>query len=126
MAKRILVIDDTDMMLTLLEYMVHMAGYEVMTASDASLAVAQLETITPDLILLDVLMPHVSGYDFIAAVREHHQAIPIILLTVKELTPEEVEQLGVVGYVRKPFRHSELLTLLHTLLSNPQRGNASG
>ncbi len=124
MAKLVLIIDDLCIMLDLVEYMLQMAGYEVMTVSDALTALAQIETTSPDLILLDVMMPHMSGYDFIEQLRQRHHAIPIVLLTVKEHTPEEVEHLGVAGYLRKPFHHSELLNLLHELLSDPQQRNA--
>ena len=95
-----------------------MAGYEVMTASNAPIALARLETTAPDLILLDVKMPHRSGYECIEQLRHRHRAIPIVLLTVKKHTPEEIEQLGVAGYLRKPFRHRELLSMLTALLSD--------
>jgi len=111
-------------MLDLVEYMLQMAGYEVMIVSDALTALAQIETISPDLILLDVMMPTMNGYQFIEELHHRHQAIPIVLLTVKEHTPEEVEQLGVAGYLRKPFHQSELLSLLHQLLSDPQNSHA--
>ncbi len=58
MAKLVLVVDDLCIMLGLVEYMLQMAGYEVMTVSDAFTALAQIETISPDLILLDVMMPY--------------------------------------------------------------------
>ncbi len=82
MPKRVLVIDDIAIILDLAEYMLQMAGYEVATALDAPTALAQIETTTPDLILLDVMMPHMSGYDFIEQLRQRHIPIPIILLTV--------------------------------------------
>ena len=124
MAKLVLVIDDLCIMLDLVEYMLQMAGYEVITVSDALTALAQIETISPDLILLDVMMPYMSGYQFIDELRQRHQAIPIVLLTVKEHTPQELEQLGVASYLRKPFHQSELLSLLHQLLSDPQNSHA--
>ena len=119
MSKQVLIIDDICAMLDLVEDILQMAGYEVMTASDARTALAQLETTTPDLILLDVMMPRMSGYECIEQLRHRHRAIPIILLTVKKHTPEEIEQLGVAGYLRKPFHHQELLSMLTELLSDP-------
>jgi DNA-binding response OmpR family regulator len=118
MTKRVLVIDDIGVILDLVKYMVQMAGYEVMTAADAPTALGQIETITPDLILLDIMMPKMSGYAFIEQLRQRHLPIPIILLTVKEHTPEELEQLGVAGYLRKPFHCNELLSKLHELLND--------
>jgi two-component system, OmpR family, response regulator len=124
MPKRVLVINDIPLILDLVAYVVQMAGYEVTPVSDAHTALEQIETTTPDLILLDVMMPQMSGYQFIEELRERHQTIPIVLLTVKEHTPEEVEHLGVAGHLRKPFRQSELLSLLHKLLSDPHKSNA--
>jgi len=124
MPKRVLVIDDIGIILDLTEYMLQMAGYEVVTTSDALTALAQIETTAPDLILLDVMMPNMSGYEFIEQLRQRHYGIPIILLTVKEHTPEEVQQLGVAGYLRKPFHLSDLLSKLHELLNNPHNSNA--
>ncbi len=119
MAKRVLVIDDIGIILDLAKEILQRAGYEVMTASDALTALAQMETTAPDLILLDVMIPHMSGYDFIDELRQRHHAIPIILLTVKKHTPEELEQLGVAGYLRKPFHRSELLRQIKELLGTP-------
>jgi len=64
-----------------------------------------------------------SGYDFIEQLRQRGHAIPIVLLTGKEHAPEEIEHLGVAGYLRKPFRLRELLKLLQTLLKDPQQRN---
>jgi len=119
--KRVLVIDDIGVILDLVEFLLQMRGYEVMTATDAASALALIEKITPDLILLDIMMPNMSGYEFIAQLRKrqnHSVAIPIMLLTVKEHTPEEVELLGVAGYLRKPFHQKELLSKIEELLSD--------
>jgi DNA-binding response OmpR family regulator len=124
MPKRVLVIDDICIMLDLLEYMLHLAGYQVVTARDALTALAQIETLHPDLIVLDIMMPTMNGYEFIEQLRHRHQAIPIVLLTVKEHTPEEVERLGVAGYLRKPFHQSELLHQVKALLGDAHKSNA--
>ncbi len=124
MPKRVLVIDDIGIILDLVEYMLQMAGYEVVTTSNALSALAQIETTSPDLILLDVMMPNMSGYEFIEQLRQRHYSIPIILLTVKEHTPEEVQRLGIAGYLRKPFHQSDLLSKLRELLNNPHNSNA--
>src|SRR5215472_17547376 len=109
MPERVLVIDDISLILDVVANTVHMSGYEVIAASDARAALAQIEITAPDLILLDVMMPHMSGYDFIEQLRQRGHAIPIVLLTGKEHAPEEIEHLGVAGYLRKPFRLRELL-----------------
>jgi CheY-like chemotaxis protein len=119
--KRVLVIDDIGIILELVEFLLQMGGYDVVTATDAASALAQIMTTMPDLILLDIMMPNMSGYEFIAQLRQrqnHYATIPIMLLTVKEHTPEEVEQLGAVGYLRKPFHQKELLSKIDELLSD--------
>jgi DNA-binding response OmpR family regulator len=117
--KRVLVIDDIGIILDIVEYFLQMEGYEVVTAIDAVSALAQIEKITPDLIVLDIMMPHMNGYEFLAQLRQrqnHYAAIPILLLTVKELTPDEVKKLGGAGYLRKPFHQKELLSKIQELL----------
>ncbi len=124
MKKRVLVIDDAVGILDVVTIMLEMESYEVFTPLDASIALARIETTAPDLILLDVVLPTMSGYECIEQLRRHHAAIPILLFTVLKYTPEEVEQLGVVGYLRKPFHRSELLHQIKELLGDPHENNA--
>ncbi len=122
MKKRVLVIDDSIVILDLVQLMLQHEGYEVFTAQDGLVALEQLEMTTPDLILLDLIMPRMSGYDFIQEVQQHRKhflSIPIILLTAVQQTQDQFEQLGAAGYLQKPFRRSELLSKLSDLLSNP-------
>ena len=119
--KRVLVIDDIGVILDLVKSLLQMGGYDVVTATDAASALVQIEKTKPDLILLDIMMPNISGYDFIIQLRQrqnHYAAIPIMLLTVWKHTPEEIKQLGVAGYLRKPFHPKELLSKIEELLSN--------
>lgn len=120
--KRVLVIDDMCIMLDLIEIMLQMEGYEVVTATDVPTALERIEKTCPDLILLDMMMPKISGYEFIQQFRQHNYqnvCIPIILLTVKLYTEDEIERLGVSGYLRKPFHRKELIDKLNELLSDP-------
>ena len=119
MKKRVLVIDDAVGILDVVIIMLEMEGYEVVTALNAAIALARIETAAPDLILLDVALPTMSGYECIEQLRQHHAATPIIQFTVLKHTPEEVEQLGVAGYLRKPFHRSELLHKVKELLVDP-------
>jgi len=102
--------------------MLQKEGFEVVTSSDATSALAQIESIAPDLILLDVMMPKMSGYEVIDQLRDLHLSIPIILLTVKQHTPEELQQLGVADYLRKPFHQQDLLSKIREHLSD-RNGN---
>jgi CheY-like chemotaxis protein len=120
--KRVLVIDDVCIILDVIGIMLQMEGYEVVTATDVPTALERVEKTCPDLILLDMMMPNMSGYQFIQLFRQHNPqnvCIPIILLTVKLYTEDEIERLGVAGYLRKPFHRKELIDKLNELLSDP-------
>jgi CheY-like chemotaxis protein len=119
MKNRVLVIDDVYIILDLVEFMLQQRGYEVFTAINGLTALERIETTKPDLILLDLYMPLMDGYEFITQLRRchnHYQSIPIILLTTYKLTLGEIEQLGVVGHLRKPFHQTELLSKLKSVL----------
>jgi DNA-binding response OmpR family regulator len=117
--KAVLVIDDAVGILDVVTIMLEMEGYEVVKALDAFIVLAPIETTAPNLILLDVVLSTMSGYECIEQLRQHHDAILILLFTVLKHTPEEVEQLGVAGYLRKPFHRSELLHKVKELLVDP-------
>jgi DNA-binding response OmpR family regulator len=120
MKKRILVIDDTPAILDLLQSMLDGRGYEVMTTTDGRSALELIKIRRPDLILLDLSMPIMSGYEFIEHFRQrypHDGSIPIILFTAHQLTPHEIERLEVAGYLQKPFHLRELLNKISGLLS---------
>jgi CheY-like chemotaxis protein len=112
MKKRVLVIDDAPNILDLVQAVLQQEGYEVITAIDGRSALEQIKITEPDLILLDLFMPVMNGYKFIEQFQQRDQqsgSIPIILLTAHKLTQDEIERLGVVGYLQKPFRQRELL-----------------
>ncbi len=120
MKKRILVIDDTPAILELLQSILQGRGYEVMATTDGRSALEQIKGREPDLILLDVSMPIMSGYEFIEHFRrryQHYGSIPIILFTAQKLTQHEIERLEVAGYLQKPFHLKELLNKISGLLS---------
>ena len=121
MMKRILVIDDAPDILDLVQNMLEQEGYEVIATTNGRSALEQIMTIEPDLIVLDLFMPVMDGYEFIVQLRQRDQqkgSIPIILLTAHKLAQDEIERLGVAGYFQKPFRQRELLHKINGLLSN--------
>jgi CheY-like chemotaxis protein len=120
MKKRILVIDDNLVILDLLQSMLQERGYEVMITTDGCSALELIKIRRPDLILLDLSMPIMSGYEFIEHFRQRYQAygsIPIILFTAHQLPLHEIERLEVAGYLQKPFHLKELLYTISGLLS---------
>ena len=90
------------------------AGYEVSTAADAIAAGYIVLRNPPDLILTDVHMPHMDGFEFIAALKSDKTLpiIPVIFLTSNEDGDGRGKELGAVGYLTKPVRADRLLELV--------------
>ena len=114
MAARILVVDDDDSMRELIRIQLASAGYEVTTAPDAISAGYLVLKSPPDLILSDVSMPHMDGFEFIAALKSDKTLpdIPVIFLTSNEDGEHRGKELGAVGYLTKPVRADRLLELV--------------
>jgi len=114
MAARILVVDDDDSIRELLRLHLSSAGYEVQAAPDAIAAGYLVLKSPPDLIITDVNMPHMNGFEFVAALKSDPSlpSIPIIFLTSIEDGDARGKELGAVGYVTKPVRADRLLSLV--------------
>src|SRR5436190_22691592 len=114
MAARILVVDDDESLRELLRMHLASAGYEVSTAADAIAAGYIVLRNPPDLILSDVNMPHMDGFEFVAALKADKSLpeIPVIFLTSMEEGDQRGKELGAVGYVTKPVRADRLLSLV--------------
>ena len=114
MAAKILVVDDDESLCELLRMHLAAAGYEVSTANDAISAGYQVLKHPPDLILSDVNMPHMDGFEFVAAMKSDKSVpnIPVIFLTSVEDGDGRGKELGAVGYLTKPVRADRLLELV--------------
>src|SRR5437773_8300138 len=114
MAASILVVDDDGNIRELLRMHLSAAGYDVHVAQDAISAGYMVLRSPPDLIISDVNMPHMDGFEFIAAVRADNSLpyIPVIFLTSEEEGEIRGKELGAVGYVAKPIRADRLLDLV--------------
>ena len=117
----VLIIDDQAQNLQLIGTVLTLAGYEVMRASSGEAALALLAASTPDLILLDMLMPGMNGIEVCSKIKENAcwADIPIIFLSAaddKNLIVEALE-CGAVDYVTKPFNQAELLSRVRTQLA---------
>lgn len=114
MAARILVVDDDESLRELLRMHLAAAGYEVSTAADAIAAGYQVLKSPPDLILTDINMPHMDGFEFLAALKADTTLpyIPVIFLTSLEDGDHRGKELGAVGYLTKPVRADRLLALV--------------
>ncbi len=114
MAASILVVDDDENIRELLRLHLSAAGYDVHVAHDAISAGYMVLRSPPDLIISDVNMPHMDGFEFIAALKADKSLpyIPVIFLTSMEEADQRGKELGAVGYITKPVRADRLLSLV--------------
>jgi CheY-like chemotaxis protein len=118
-ARRIVVIDDDEVMRMLLDMHLRNAGYEVFAAEDAVDGGHLVIRTLPDLIICDVDMPYLNGYDFVAALRTHDstRGIPIVFLTSLEDRDGLTTRLGAVAHLIKPVRADRLLEVIDQSLT---------
>src|SRR5688572_33059940 len=114
MAGTILIVDDDQSIRELLSLHLSAAGYEVHAAADAIAAGYMVLRSAPDLIISDVNMPHMDGFECIAALKSDTTLPPIkvIFLTTAEEGDHRGKELGAVGYLTKPVRSDRLLALV--------------
>ncbi|UQZ34431.1 DNA-binding response regulator [Paenibacillus sp. PK3_47] len=117
MDKRILVVDDEQSISSAIAYALRREGYEVDTAADGEEALSKVQTFRPNVLVLDVMMPKLSGYD-VCRKLEDRDDIGIILLTVKNDIVDKIVglELGADDYMTKPFEIRELLARVKALL----------
>jgi CheY-like chemotaxis protein len=117
---KVLVVDDDPIMHRVLKHYLERQGYESSVASNGRQAIAMATRDLPDLIVLDVRMPEMSGLAALRKLKETEttKAIPVIVVTVNadRATHLESEVSGAAAFLSKPFRPSELLALIHELL----------
>ncbi|MCL1469586.1 AAA family ATPase [Argonema antarcticum] len=116
--KSILVVDDDANIRQLLRQQLEPEGYQVREAKDGMDAITQVKTARPDLIILDVMMPQMNGFDVAAVLKNDPQTmgIPIVILSIIEDKQREY-RLGIDGYFTKPVNAEELLNNIGLLLS---------
>ena len=119
--KRILAVDDEPNILLSLEYILEAEGYDVKVARDGEEALQLAEELRPDLMLLDVAMPRMDGYDVCRQLRQSQtlSSIKVVMLTAKGQPLERKKGLAVGAdvYVTKPFSSDELLETIRAALS---------
>ena len=118
---RVLVVDDTTHVQRLLSVMLSKQGYEVQTADNGAQALEIVQTSLPDLILLDIMMPDMDGYQVCQQLKadEHTRDVPIIFISALEQIEDKIKAFtaGGVDYVPKPFQAKEVLARVATHLS---------
>ncbi|MBP7211332.1 response regulator transcription factor [bacterium] len=121
-AKRILIVDDDDEIRDLLEFDIGQSGYYVDTASDGLEGLNKALNNTYDLIMLDVMMPKMNGFDVCKNIRKAKLAIPILMLTAKGTIDDKTQGFegGADDYLVKPFDIQEVLLRIRVLLRRNQ------
>jgi|PlaIllAssembly_1097288.scaffolds.fasta_scaffold826570_1 DNA-binding response OmpR family regulator len=121
-AKKILIVDDSNTNIILLEAILGNRGYEIIKTSSVREAIPYLEHSLPDLILLDLLMPKVSGYKFLEDIRKnkHTKNVPVMIVTAvtEKESKIKTQNLGIIDYIEKPINIQELITKVEKALCN--------
>ena len=115
---KLLVVDDEFNILELLATSLRFAGFEVVTAGNGREAIEKAEQEQPDLIVLDVMMPGMDGFDVTRRLREGGRTYPVLFLTAKDATEDKVAGLSAGGddYVTKPFSLDEVIARIRAIL----------
>ena len=123
---KILVVDDLLENLRLLSTLLLEEGYEVRRAPDGAMALINVPRFQPDLILLDIMMPDMDGYEVCTALKANAQTrdIPVIFLSALDLTFDKVKafEMGAADYINKPFHPAEVLARVKNQLRIRQQG----
>jgi DNA-binding response OmpR family regulator len=117
MSRKILIVDDTRNVQVMLRDFLTSQDFEVLTASDGREAMDVVHAANPDLVLLDIMMPIMDGYHFIAQLRRESN-VPVIMITAKLQEADIIHgfDLGADDYITKPFRIRELLVRMRAVL----------
>ncbi len=126
MGRSILVVDDDDGLAEMITYNLQQDGYHVTTVADGRSAVDVARRTTPDLLILDVMLPELNGFEVCRRLRQDASTaqIPVLMLTARRHESDKVSGLdiGADDYLVKPFSYRELLARVHALLRRVEYG----
>ena len=118
---KILAVDDEKRMVRFIQLNLEQDGFQVITAYNGTDALEQVRTQLPDLILLDIMMPDINGFDVLRKIREVN-TVPVIMLTAKGEEDDRIQglELGADDYITKPFSPRELVSRIRAVLRRTQ------
>lgn len=120
MPQTIVVAEDQHHIRSLIEYKLRNSGYTVFGVEDGAAALQKVVEVKPDLVLLDVMMPLMTGFEVLAALKQNEETrmIPVLLVTAQSKEDEIVKglDLGAEDYITKPFSPNELAARVKTIL----------
>jgi two-component system OmpR family response regulator len=123
---RLLVVDDEPNIRELLSASLRFAGFHVETAADGQQALQLVGSYSPDLIVLDVMMPGIDGFEVVRRMRQNRQQMPVLFLTAKDATEDKIGglTLGADDYITKPFSLEEVIARIRAVLRRAQGEDA--
>lgn len=127
MSTSVLVVDDEPRILDIIRLTLERAGFDVFEAEDGYTALEKARQIIPDIMLLDLMLPDMDGYEVLKEIRSVSN-VPVIILTVKADEADKVRglELGADDYITKPFGHRELVSRIKAVLRRAEVGAPTG
>ncbi len=118
MKKKILYVEDEPFLGKVVKETLEFRGYKVLLKNDGAVALQGLEEFSPDICILDVMLPIIDGFSLCASIREKYPRLPVIFLTAKNQTDDVARGFDVGGtdYIRKPFSIEELILRIENQL----------
>ncbi|HEY3004615.1 MAG TPA: response regulator transcription factor, partial [Kribbellaceae bacterium] len=118
MSAHLLVVDDEPNIVELLSASLRFAGYDVSTAANGTEALKKAKEVNPDLVVLDVMMPGLDGFDVVRRLRAEDRHVPVLFLTARDAVEDKVKGLQTGGddYVTKPFSLAEIVARVQAIL----------
>jgi DNA-binding response OmpR family regulator len=115
--KKILIVDDEPAILKILNIKLRISGYEVVVALDGQEALELVHSVKPDMILLDVIMPHISGFGVLERVRAVSE-LPVIAFSARPEYAQKALSLGANDFMAKPINVDDLVSRIETLFDS--------
>ncbi|QHA01652.1 response regulator transcription factor [Dehalobacter restrictus] len=127
MSKRIMVVEDEEAIARLISYNLQKEGYEVQVSGDGLDALRKIRSEKPDLLILDIMLPGMDGYEICQAVRKEDSSLPVIMLSARDDELDKILglELGGDDYLTKPFSPRELVARVRALLRRAQTTQAA-
>jgi DNA-binding response OmpR family regulator len=124
----ILVVDDDRFANTLVQFVLSKEGYEVETADNPRGAMQMIQKREPDLLILDVTMPYINGFEFSAKLRAEGYEIPLIFMTAQDTIEAKLQgfNIGADDYICKPYNHQELVARVQAVMRRIKKNGKVG
>lgn len=124
--KKVLVVDDEPAIVTLLEYNLKQASFDVQSATNGADALSMIENNHYDIVLLDLMLPEMSGEEVLKRIRMDRNDTPVIVLTAKDTEFDKVFglEMGADDYVPKPFSPREVIARINAVLRRYEKKRA--